>query len=161
MAVASGGGDDESGSGDGTGGAPGEAPDDEPAYDPLDDIDPVDILTQLPKDFYEKLEQKKWQERKEALDQLLPLSQTPKIQPGDFNDLIRAVKKVIGKDTNVLLVALGAQCLAGLAKGLKNNFKNPAQQCLPVVLEKFKEKKVNVVNALTEAVDALYPPLGQ
>ena len=59
-----------------------------------------------------------------------------------------------------MLVALAAQCLAGLGKGLRTNFKNGAAHLLPVCLEKFKEKKINVVNALNEAVDALYPCLG-
>ena len=74
--------------------------------------------------------------------------------------LIRVMKKFIGKDTNVMLVTLAAQCLAGLAKGLRANFKNGASQCLPVVLEKFKEKKATVIAALVEAADAMYPSLG-
>ena len=65
-----------------------------------------------------------------------------------------------GKDANVMLVTLAAQCLAGIAKGLRTGFKNGASICLPVVLEKFKEKKAAVVAALVEAADALYPPLG-
>merc|ERR1719175_273898 len=32
--------------------------------DPYEMLDPVEILSKLPKDFYEKVEQKKWQERK-------------------------------------------------------------------------------------------------
>lgn len=64
--------------------------------DPMDLIQPVDILSKLPKDFYEKLEAKKWQERKEALDCLEQLlSNAPKLETGDYGDLIRAVKKVI------------------------------------------------------------------
>ena len=55
---------------------------------------------------------------------------------------------------------LAAQCLAGLAKGLRGHFKNGASICLPVVLEKFKEKKAAVLAALVEASDALYTPLG-
>ena len=66
----------------------------------------------------------------------------------------------IGKDANVMLVTLAAQCLAGIAKGLRTGFKNGASICLPVVLEKFKEKKAAVVAALVEAADALYSPLG-
>ena len=71
------------------------------------------LAAQLPKNFFELVEEKKWQLRKEALDALLPLSQTPKISPGDFNDLVRVIKKFIAKDTNVMLVALASQCLAG------------------------------------------------
>lgn len=129
--------------------------------DPFDLLDPVDILEKLPKNFYELVEEKKWQLRKEALDALLPLSQSPKISPnGDYNELTRVLKKFIGKDTNVMLVALAAQCLAGLAKGLRQGFKNGASQTLPTILEKFKEKKANVVAALVEAIDAIYPCLG-
>lgn len=63
--------------------------------DPLDFVQPVDILPKLPKDFYEKLESKKWQERKEALDCLEQLlSNTPKLESAEYGDLIRAIKKV-------------------------------------------------------------------
>ena len=73
-------------------------------------------MEKLPKNFFELVEEKKWQLRKEALDALLPLSQTPKISPnGDHNDLIRVLKKFISKDANVILVALAAQCLTGIA----------------------------------------------
>ena len=59
-----------------------------------------------------------------------------------------------------MLVALATQCLTGLAKGLRGSFKNAANNVLSSVLEKFKEKKLNVVTALRECVDAIYPILG-
>lgn len=63
--------------------------------DPYDLLDPVEILSKLPKDFYDKLEAKKWQERKEALDSLENLLKTaPRLEPGDYADLVRALKKV-------------------------------------------------------------------
>lgn len=125
--------------------------------DPMDLIDPVDILSKLPKDFYEKLEEKKWQTRKESLDALETLVANPKLTPGDYGELVRALKKVIVKDTNVLLVALAGKCLAGLAKGLGKKFQPYAVVCIGGILEKFKEKKANVVAALREAMDAMYP----
>lgn len=58
-------------------------------------MDPVDILSKLPKDFYEKLEAKKWQDRKEALDALESLLKAaPKLEQGDYGDIARAMKKV-------------------------------------------------------------------
>lgn len=63
--------------------------------DPYDVADPVDILSKLPKDFYDKLEAKKWQERKEAVETLENLVKTPKLENGDYGDLVRALKKVI------------------------------------------------------------------
>jgi cytoskeleton-associated protein 5 len=125
--------------------------------DPLDLIDPVDILSKIPKDFYEKLEAKKWTDRKEALDALEPLVSNPKLENGDYGDLIRALKKVITKDSNVVLVALAGKCLALVAKGLGKKFQPYAVACISGLIEKFKEKKANVVSALREAVDAIYP----
>lgn len=63
--------------------------------DPYEFASPVEIISKLPKDFYDKLEQKKWQERKEALDVLENLlKNTMKLEPGDYADLVRALKKV-------------------------------------------------------------------
>jgi cytoskeleton-associated protein 5 len=65
-----------------------------PDIDPYELLEPVDILSKLPKDFYEKLEAKKWQERKEAVDSLEVLLQIPKLESGDYGDVVRALKKV-------------------------------------------------------------------
>ena len=59
-----------------------------------------------------------------------------------------------------MLVALGAQCMTGLAKGLRGSFKQYANNLMSPMLEKFKEKKLNVVSALKELMDAMYPALG-
>lgn len=39
-------------------------------------------------------EAKKWQERKEALEALEVLAKNPKLENGDYGDLVRALKKV-------------------------------------------------------------------
>ncbi|XP_063930783.1 protein mini spindles isoform X2 [Zophobas morio] len=130
--------------------------DESPEMDPYDLADPVDILSQLPKDFYEKIEAKKWQERKEALETVEKLVKTPKLQNGDYADLVRALKKVIEKDSNVVVVALAGRCLTGVATGLKKRFQPYANACIPSLLEKFKEKKQNVVSAIKEAIDVIY-----
>lgn len=127
-----------------------------PDIDPYDLLSPVDILSKLPKDFYEKIEAKKWQERKEALEALETLVKNPKLENGDYGDVVRALKKIISKDTNVLVVTLAAKCLASLALGLKKRFQPYASACLPAILEKFREKKQTVVQALREAADATY-----
>nr|XP_029730104.1 protein mini spindles-like isoform X2 [Aedes albopictus] len=146
-----------SGSGEVDDGGDDNEADEAEEIDPMDLIDPVDILSKLPKDFYEKLEAKKWQERKESLEALEALLQNPKLQPGDYGDVVRALKKIISKDTNVVLVALGGKCLAMLARGLAKKFNTYAGACVPAILEKFKEKKANVVTALRDAIDAIYP----
>ncbi|VVD05630.1 unnamed protein product, partial [Leptidea sinapis] len=106
--------------------------------DPYDMMDPVEILSKLPKDFYENLESKKWQVRKQSLDALENILKTAvKLEPGDYADLVRALKKV--------------------ARGLRNKFQPYAVSCIQALLEKFKEKKPTVVTALREAIDAIYP----
>lgn len=67
----------------------------EDIYDPEEHIDPVNILGQLDNDFYEKLESKKWQERKEGIDKLEGLlANSLKLESGDYRDLVRALKIV-------------------------------------------------------------------
>ncbi|KMZ03269.1 protein mini spindles isoform X4 [Drosophila simulans] len=125
--------------------------------DPMDLLDPVDILSKMPKDFYDKLEEKKWTLRKESLEILEKLlTDHPKLENGEYGALVSALKKVITKDSNVVLVAMAGKCLALLAKGLSKRFSNYASACVPSLLEKFKEKKPNVVTALREAIDAIY-----
>ncbi|XP_041280411.1 cytoskeleton-associated protein 5 isoform X1 [Onychostruthus taczanowskii] len=127
-----------------------------PQVDAYELLEAVEILSKLPKDFHEKIEAKKWQERKEALEAVELLVKNPKLESGDYADLVKALKKVVGKDTNVMLVALAAKCLAGLATGLRKKFGQYAGHVVPTILEKFKEKKPQVVQALQEAIDAIF-----
>ncbi|NXU51845.1 CKAP5 protein, partial [Turnix velox] len=127
-----------------------------PQVDAYELLEAVEILSKLPKDFYEKIEAKKWQERKEALEAVEILVKNPKLESGDYADLVKVLKKVVGKDTNVMLVALAAKCLAGLATGLRKKFGQYAGHVVPTILEKFKEKKPQVVQALQEAIDAIF-----
>ncbi|XP_008309452.1 cytoskeleton-associated protein 5 isoform X1 [Cynoglossus semilaevis] len=143
------------------GGGGGECDDDdmaeaETAVDPYELLEPVEILSKLPKDFYDEIESKKWQERKQALEAIEALAKNPKLENGDYGDLVRALKKVVGFDANVMLVSMAAKCLAGLASGLRKKFGTYAGLVVPTILEKFKEKKPQVVQALQEAIDAVF-----
>lgn len=110
-------------SSDGGGGSSADAEQiEEEQIDPLEFVEAVDILSKLPKDFYTKLEAKKWQERKESLECLENLLKSPKLENGDYGELIRALKKVLSKDSNVLLVAMAGKSLAAIASGLRKHF---------------------------------------
>ncbi|XP_028404850.1 cytoskeleton-associated protein 5-like isoform X2 [Dendronephthya gigantea] len=124
--------------------------------DPYDLLDPVDILSKIPKDFYENMAATKWSTRKEALEQLDKLTSNPKIEGGQYGELMAVLKKAITKDSNVMVVALAGKCVAGLATGLRSKFAPYATSVVSAILEKFKEKKVNVVTSLREAIDAVY-----
>ncbi|XP_060032467.1 cytoskeleton-associated protein 5 [Erinaceus europaeus] len=144
----------QSAGGDAEGG--GDDGDEVPQIDTYELLEAVEILSKLPKDFYDKIEAKKWQERKEVLEAVEALVKNPKLEAGDYADLVKALKKVVGKDTNVMLVALAAKCLTGLAVGLRKKFGQYAGHVVPTILEKFKEKKPQVVQALQEAIDAIF-----
>lgn len=75
--------------------------------DPYELMTAVDILSKLPSGFYEKVEAKKWQDRKEAVDELESLLQkSPKLESGDYGDLVRALKKVSGGENAEYIVNL-------------------------------------------------------
>lgn len=54
------------------------------------------------------------------------------------------------------MVALACKCIALLASGLKRRFQPYSSAVVGPLLEKFKEKKQNVVVVLKEAADAVY-----
>ncbi|GIY80106.1 hypothetical protein CDAR_186242 [Caerostris darwini] len=131
-----------------------------PPVDPFDLMTAVDVLAKLPKNFYEQSEAKKWQERKEVFETLLQLTTNVKLEPGDYGDLVRTLKKSITKDSNIVVVGLAVKCLCNLVQGLRKKFQPYASACIPAIFEKFKEKKQNVVVPLRETIDALYSITG-
>ena len=65
------------------------------------------------------------------------------------------LKHIIGKDSNVICVALAATCVKQCASGLRRAFSDHCNALVPIMLTKFKEKKLNVVNALRDALVAV------
>eukprot|EP00051_Salpingoeca_urceolata_P019401 m.283246 g.283246 ORF g.283246 m.283246 type:complete len:2080 (+) comp19412_c0_seq6:220-6459(+) len=150
--------------GDGGEGAAADGGDDGAAaaeeIDPYDLVEAVDILSKMSKTFFTDVRATKWSERKEALEGLLKVASVPKIQEGDFGDISKELKNVIAKDSNVLNVTFAAKCVAALAEGLRKAYANQAIHILSAVLAKFKEKKANVVAALSLAGDKIFVAAG-
>ncbi|KAH9418886.1 hypothetical protein DERP_004212 [Dermatophagoides pteronyssinus] len=141
--------------GDNNGGGLSEA---DAEIDPFDLLEPFELLTKLPGDFYTLIEAKKWSERKDGMEKLQQLLEAnPKLATnGDYTELVKQLRKIIAKDTNIVVVTLAIKCLGQLAQGLRKTFHHHAGQSVPVLLEKFKEKKQNVVQSLRDAIDAVY-----
>ena len=59
---------------------------------------------------------------------VLTLAEKPKLADGDFNDLMRVLRKVVAKDSNVVNVTLAANIIAALANGLRKAFASQAAQ---------------------------------
>ncbi|KAI7849124.1 armadillo-type protein [Circinella umbellata] len=132
----------------------GEAMDDEP-IDPYDLADPVDITSKLPGNFFELLASKKWQERREALDALVKVVDTPKLADSDYTELMGALAKRIS-DTNILLVGTAANCIERIATGLRQDFgKYKGVVALPMI-EKLKERKPAILEQLLNGLNAVF-----
>lgn len=115
----------------------------------------VDVLSKVPKDFNDRLASSKWKDRKEALDETFTAVNVPAIQPGSFDDIIRGCAKSM-KDANIAVVTVAANVVECLAKGLKKDFSKYRSQILGPMLERFKEKKASVTDAIGAACDALF-----
>lgn len=119
-------------------------------------VDPVDILTPLEKSgFWDGVKATKWSERKEAVAELSKLASTKRIAPGDFTEVCRTLKKLI-TDVNIAVAAEAIQAIGNLARGLRAHFAGSSRFLLPVLLEKLKEKKPTVTDALTQTLQAIY-----
>ncbi|KAH6829059.1 ARM repeat superfamily protein [Perilla frutescens var. hirtella] len=119
-------------------------------------VDPVDILTPLEKSgFWEGVKAAKWSERKEAVAELTKLASTKRIAPGDFSEVCRTLKKLI-TDVNIAVAVEAIQALGNLARGLRTHCSASCRFLLPVLLEKLKEKKPTLTEALTQTLQAMH-----
>ncbi|KAH7654180.1 cytoskeleton-associated protein 5 [Dioscorea alata] len=119
-------------------------------------VDPVDILTPLDKSgFWDGVKATKWSERRDAVAELTKLSSTKRIAPGDFTEICRTLKKLV-TDVNLAVSVEAIQAIGNLGRGLRNHFSGSSRFLLPVLLEKLKEKKPTVTEALMQTLQALY-----
>lgn len=140
--------------------APGAAEDeDEEEEDAAFDLEPefeaIDVFAKVPKDFNERLGSTKWKDRKEVLEETQKALDTPRIAEGPFDDLVRGFAKSM-KDANVAVVITAANCVELLAKGLKKSFSKYRKDIMNAMMERLKEKKQTVTDALGAALDASF-----
>lgn len=95
---------------------------------------------------------KKWNEKKEALDQLFTDSSVPKIKAGDYMNLIKLIKKLIG-DTNPAVSQAAVKVCGSLSNGLRKNFEPYVKEMLPTLIQKFKEKRPGFAEDIFLALD--------
>ncbi|KAI9595885.1 armadillo-type protein [Syncephalis fuscata] len=142
----------------GGGGGAGEADGDDDAFvqvDAYDLADPVDLLGKMDKEFYTHMGSAKWKDRKEALEALYAIANTVKLAPANYSELLAALAKRIG-DANILVTILAAQCIECIAKGLREQFAQYKGAVISPLIEKLKEKKQNALDALRNALDAIF-----
>lgn len=130
-----------------------EAP---PEIDAFDLAEPQDVLKSIPGDFYDRLGSSKWKDRKEALEALYAIvANVPRIKDGDFNEVNRALAKCM-KDANIAVVTQAAQCIEHLAQGLRSSYAKYRSVVMQPIMERLKEKKASVSDALGAALDQIF-----
>lgn len=144
VAAAAGGGDEEY-----------EEEEEEAAGEVELEFEAVDVFPSIPKDYTDKLASSKWKDRKETLDEVHKALNHPKIAEGPFDELIRGFAKSM-KDANIAVVITAANCTELLAKGLKRSFAKYRSSIMNPMMERLKEKKQTVTDAIGAALDAVF-----
>jgi cytoskeleton-associated protein 5 len=126
--------------------------------DPRMFAEEVDVVSKFPSGYEAALKSSKWKERKEALDEMLAVLQAAlRIQDSPvLGDMSRALATMIQKDANIMCVIVAAQCLEALGKGLGEPFGRLREAIVPPMLERLKERKANVTDAIGLALDAVF-----
>ncbi|RGP80563.1 hypothetical protein FLONG3_1302 [Fusarium longipes] len=123
--------------------------------DAFDLAEPQDVSKKIPPNFSDQLASSKWKERKEAVDALHSALNVPRIKETDFNEVCRGLAKCM-KDANVAVVTQAALCIELLAKGLRQGFAKYRATVMQPIMDRLKEKKAAVADALGAALDATF-----
>lgn len=127
-----------------------------PEFSAYDMLEPVDVLSKLPGDLNSRVASAKWKDRKEALDEVYEvLSKAPKLANDDYTDLVRVFAKCM-KDANIQVVQLAANGIEFLSKGLQSGFHRYQNLVVGGLIERSKEKKPSVAEALANALDSIF-----
>uniref|UniRef100_A0A8R1TIQ7 TOG domain-containing protein n=1 Tax=Onchocerca volvulus TaxID=6282 RepID=A0A8R1TIQ7_ONCVO len=132
-------------------------------------MDEVDITDHLPAGFFQTIRSAKWTERRDVMLALIDtLSQHPHINPKiKYNEIFAEFKLIITKDSNIVVVTLALRAITAFVKGLRKNFvkyipmapefsnKLWILKILVQILEKFKEKKASVKEAVVECLSVV------
>ncbi|KAH7312760.1 armadillo-type protein [Stachybotrys elegans] len=126
-----------------------------PEIDAYDLAEPEDISKKIPPNFHDQLASSKWKDRKEAVDALHQALGVPRIKDSDFHEITRGLAKCM-KDANVAVVTQAALCIEALAKGLRSGFGKYRATVMQPIMDRLKEKKATVSDALGAALDAVF-----
>ncbi|KAH9886347.1 ARM repeat-containing protein [Xylariomycetidae sp. FL2044] len=133
----------------------GAAVDEGAEVDAFDLAEPQDVLSKVPPNFHDNLASSKWKDRKEALEGLFAALNVPRIKDGDFHEINRGLAKSM-KDANVAVVTQAAQCIEVLAQGLRKSYGKYRATVMAPIMERLKEKKQTVADALGAALDQVF-----
>lgn len=149
----------DDGQDDGDGAAVAEEP---APIDPMSLLDPVDVYKLFPDNLMEQLGSSKWKERLESLEECNKVLAEPRnariaVSNVDaYGNLVQTLGVKCHKDSNVNVVMESARLLEGLARGLGKPFGRYRNVTMSGMLERLKERKATVVEALAKSLDAIF-----
>lgn len=135
--------------------------------DPRSLLDPVNVLAKFPGNLDEQLGSTKWKERLEVLEECNKvLAQPAHARISDSNidaygSLVATLGTKCKSDANVNVVIEAAKVVEGLATGIGKPFGRYKGVVVPGIIERLKERKANVVEALGRALDAVFATVGR
>jgi cytoskeleton-associated protein 5 len=124
-------------------------------------IDAYDLAE--PKDIFKKyneawcngvLGMEKWIDKKNALEELNNEANVPKLADKNPAEIAGMAKRLLN-DNNVNVNMQAIKLIGVLAKGLRKSFDGYARQFVPILLQKFKDKKNTIVSEAHTALDNL------
>ncbi|KAH7826741.1 putative cytoskeleton-associated protein 5 [Monocercomonoides exilis] len=122
--------------------------------DLYDVVSPVEVLPRLVTkqfDIHKEAHNPKWNLRKAAFDQVAEMCSVPHLAQGDYKELLQTLRNGLN-DTNVAVVCSVVNVFTKLALSLRKGYANGnwGKAILPVLLDKLKEKKTNLITAVKE-----------
>lgn len=127
-------------------------PQQEVKIDPYDLETPVDVLSKLPSNLSERVSDSIWKERVEVLEEISKFFKVVRIENDDFSYFVSLMVGCL-KDVNLQVVTLACGILTDLANGLKTGFAKYTPSLLSPLLDRTKEKKKPVLDALNSVLD--------
>lgn len=123
------------------------------AMDALDLEDEKDCLANFDDAWADDtLGQKKWNDKKQKLEQLNAQINTPKILPNrNVNAIVRVLEKML-KDSNMNVYDEAVKSVGYLANGLKREFHEQAKTLLPLVISNIK-KRPNIIQDVVATLE--------
>ncbi|CAM6101171.1 unnamed protein product [Calypogeia fissa] len=119
-------------------------------------MDPVDILGPLGKSiFWEGVKASKWSERRDAVAELTRLASAKRLATGDYVEVSRLLKKLI-TDVNLAVAVEAVQAAGNLARGLRKDYSSGSRGLLPLLLERFKERKPVMADAVMQTLVTMH-----
>ncbi|KAI6232150.1 Cytoskeleton-associated protein 5 [Aphelenchoides besseyi] len=126
----------------------------------MDFATPYDILRHAKEEFYENLQSKKWNERKEAIGKLVDImDKNPRLTTDDASGhhrLVGELTKILKQDANINVAATAAMALTRLARGSGVTFRPHSPDVISTCLTRLKEVKPTLRDPCIECLDACH-----